>query len=437
MKGLRPGGLLVRLSALLAASALLVSVRPELVYALLAAAAALAVLVVVEALRLRRVSLAVDGWRDRVISIGQDEEMAFTFRALGPRGPLRLRVRQPWPALLVERASVQEHVVQPGQVVTSAFRVFGRRRGREEICAPYFAATFWGLVERRLQGGVPAQLSVFPDLRSVRKLHAMLNQFTLRGLGNRMSARLGKGREFDRLREYVTGDEFRDISWKASARHGKLITREHRLDRSQDILIGLDLGHRMAARVGPLTRLDHAVNAAATLAYVCNRMEDRTALVSFAADTTVGPGPARGATHLARATEFAAAQHAEFLHTDYPGMAVAIRRLVRRRGLVVLFTAVPEHEPDQLLRAVRMMSPPHLVLVISLLDPNLAAVARFRPSGPDELCRTLVAQDLVFGRERTVRELRSLGAMVVETLPGDAGIEAMNAYIEVKRRQLL
>ena len=413
------------------------SVLPELAYVLAAAMAALIMMAGIEAAQLRGVRLAVDGWHDRVISIGQDEQLAFTVRLLAPRRRVRLRIRQPWPALLARPASVDERVLAPGAPAVISFPVYGRRRGRESLGAPHFAATLWGLVERRFQAGDAARLSVFPDLRSVQKLHAMLNQFTLRGLGNRMSARLGKGREFDRLREYVVGDEFRDISWKASARHGKLITREFRLDRSQDIVIVLDLGHRMAARVGPLTRLDHAVNAAATLAYVCNRMEDRTALVSFAADTAVGPGPARGSTHLARATEFAAAQHAEFLHSDYPGMAVAVRRLVRRRSLIAVFTAVPEHEPDQLLRAVRMMSPPHLVLVVSLLDPNLAALARFRPSGRDELCRTLVAQDMVFGRERTVRELRSAGAMVVETLPGDAGIAAMNAYIEVKRRQLL
>jgi uncharacterized protein (DUF58 family) len=193
----------------------------------------------------------------------------------------------------------------------------------------------------------------------------------------------------------------------------------------------------MAARVGPLTRLDHAVNAAATLAYVCNRMEDRTALLSFAADAEVGPGPGRGATHLARTTEFAAAQHAEYLHTDYPAPGVAVRRLLRRRGLVVLFTVVPEREPAELLRAVRLLSPPHLVLVVSLLDADLAAAARLRPADKAELCRTLVAQDLVHGRERTVRELRRMGVLVVETPPGEAGIEAMNAYIEVKRRQLL
>ena len=426
----------MRLAALVAALAVLVSVRPAVVYGVLFAAAALAAATAVEAARLRGVRLLVDGWHDRVLSIGQTETLALSFRA-SATAPLRVRVRQTWPDLVRERASAQEVVLQPGESASLTFPVQGRKRGRTGLEPPHFALTFWGLAEQRVRAGETARLSVFPDLRSVKKVHAALNQLTLRGLGNRMSARLGKGREFDRLREYVLGDEYRDISWKATARHGKLIAREHRLDRSQDIVIGLDLGHRMAAPVAGLTRLDHAVNAAVTLAYVCNRMEDRTAILSFAADATIGPGPARGATHLARTTEFAASQHAEYLHTDYADLAVAVKRVARRRGLVVLFTVVPEREADALLKAVRMMSPPHLVLVVSLLDVDLAAAARMLPANRAELARTLVARDLAHSRERTVRELRALGAMVVEVAPGEAGLAAMNAYIEVKRRQML
>ena len=89
-----------------------------------------------------------------------------------------------------------------------------------------------------------------------------------------------------------------------------------------------------------------------------------------------------------------------------------------------------------LLKAVRMMRP-HLPLVVVLSDPDLKAAARLRPANRAELSRTLVAQDLWTAREQTMRELRRLGALVVESAPKDAGVDAMNAYIEVKRRQLL
>jgi uncharacterized protein (DUF58 family) len=299
------------------------------------------------------------------------------------------------------------------------------------------AATFYGLAERVVETGTSSEVAVIPDLRAVGRLHAKLNRFALRGYGTRISARLGKGREFDRLREYVRGDEFRDIAWKASARHDKLIVREHRLDRSQDVLLCLDAGHRMAARVAGLSRLDHAVNGAVLLSYGCNRLEDRVGLLSFAAAVTRGPRSGRGSAHLRRVTDFAAGVAAGYVHSDYLALASELRRGLRHRTLVVIFTALSEMDPEPLLRAVRAVSPPHLVLLAVLQDPDLAAVARLLPADKAELCRTLVAQDLWQAREHTVRELRRLGALVVESTPQDVGTAAMNAYIDVKRRQLL
>jgi uncharacterized protein (DUF58 family) len=283
----------------------------------------------------------------------------------------------------------------------------------------------------------PAEIVVLPDLRAVAGQHAKLNRFVLRGLGSRSAPRLGKGREFDRLREYVLGDEFRDIAWRASARHGKLIVREFRLDRSQDVVVCLDRGHRMAARVAGLTRLDHAVNAAVLLAYICNRMEDRIGLVSFATDVTVGTSPGRGAAHLRRLTGAAASVRGEMVHTDYRALAADLRRRRRQRTLVVILTALPEIEQGGLLEAVRSLVPQHLPLVVVLADPALRAVAEMLPAGAAELSRTLVAREVIAGREQTMRGLRRLGALVAETAAGDAGVAAMNAYIEVKRRQLL
>ena len=75
--------------------------------------------------------------------------------------------------------------------------------------------------------------------------------------------------------------------------------------------------------------------------------------------------------------------------------------------------------------------------MVVLSDPDLAAAAQLLPASQRELCRTLAAQDLLSGREQTVRELRRLGCLVVETQPGDAGTQAMNAYLDVKSRQLL
>jgi uncharacterized protein (DUF58 family) len=433
---MRPGPLLLRLLGLVAVAALLPAVIPEAVWLVVFALVALAGAAFVEASILGRVRVLVERPGAAVLSLGEPEILTLAVKTSSDR-PLRVILRQVWPALLDAPSVTREGLIRPGERLALELPVRGIARGRAALASPHLAVRLWGLVERLAVPAEKAEVLVLPDLRAVRGLHDRLNRFVLRGLGSRVSARLGKGREFDRLRDYVTGDELRDVAWKASARRGKLIVREYRLDRSQEVLMCLDRGHRMEARVAGLTKLDHAVNAAVMLAYIANRMEDKTALLSFAVEAQMGVPSGRGPVHLRRLTDYAASVRGGTLHTNYLVLAADVRRRLRHRALIVLFTALPELEADALLRALRLLLPQHLPLVIVLRDPDLGAAAQMLPADAAELSRTLAARDLMGAREQAVREARALGALVVETDPGEAGVSAMNAYIDVKRRQLL
>ena len=128
----------------------------------------------------------------------------------------------------------------------------------------------------------------------------------------------------------------------------------------------------------------------------------------------------------------------EYVHTDYLRLAAHLRRRLQRRQLILIVTALPEQdEQHALVRAVRMLTPQHLPVVVVLSDADLKAAAHFLPAGKEELCRTLVARDVWTARRQTMEELRRRGALVVDTVPEDAGVDAVNAYLDVKRRQLL
>ncbi|HLA77952.1 MAG TPA: DUF58 domain-containing protein [Vicinamibacteria bacterium] len=433
---MKPGPLLLRLLGLLCLLALLVPVWREMVFLLVAGWLVLLGAALAEWLLLRRIRVEVSGPGSLVLSLGEVDQLTLRVQTSARRS-VRLSLRQVFPRLVDEISVTRQGLCWPGETLSLAFPLRGMARGRAPLSPVHMSLTFLGLAERLTAVARVAELTVVPDLLAVRRLHQKLNAFALRGFGARISARLGKGREFDRLREHVTGDEFRDIAWKASARHGKLITREYRLDRAQDILVAVDRGHRMQTRVARLTKLDHAVNAAVLLAYLANRMEDKVGVLAFATEVDAGLGLGRGSGHLRRFTELLASVADTRLHTDYLALGAALKRRLRHRTLIVILTALPELEHDPLLRTVRMLAPQHLPLLLVLTDPDLEAAGRLLPADKAELSRTLAARDLLAGREQTVRELRRLGALVVETAPGDAGVAAMNAYIDVKRRQLL
>jgi uncharacterized protein (DUF58 family) len=435
----RPGPRLVRALFGLALLAVLVPVVPPLRWALVLGGTIVFGLAGREALALRRLRILSDRPAEQVLSLDEEEPLPLRLSTSAAR-PVRLTVRQVWPDLLTPASTRLEGVCRPGEVLSLEARVRAVARGASPLAPPAVAATLSGWAER-IGLAEPAgeeRLTVLPNLKAVRRLRGRLDRLFLQGFGTRAAPTLGKGRDFDRLREYVPGDDLRDVAWKATARHRKLITREYRLDRSQDVLVCLDRGHRMAARVAHVTRLDHAVNAAVLLASVCRRMEDRFGILAFDDGVEQGLGQGRGNAHLRKLTAYAAGVLPRDLHTDYLALGAHLRRRLHSRALVLLLTALPElDEGGTLVRAVETILPQHLPVVIVFSDPGLAAAAAFAPADKPELCRTLVARDLWVERRRTLAELRRRGALVVETAPGDAGIEAVNSYLEVKRRQLL
>jgi len=194
----------------------------------------------------------------------------------------------------------------------------------------------------------------------------------------------------------------------------------------------------MAALTTRILRIDHAVNAAMLISYICNRMEDRVGMLSFGAQVDSGIPQGRGAAHLSKITSYSSSIQAEYIHTDYLALGAHVRRRLRRRALVMIVTTLPEAgEQQALVRAVGMMVPTHLPLVVVLSDPALRAAAEAQPAGHDELCRTLVARDVWTDRRKMMDELRRRGAWVIDTGPEDAGVESVNTYLEIKRRQLI
>lgn len=434
---MRPGPLLIRLAIILAAASLLITVLPVLVWALVAVAGLVLIAVVLETFALRRVVFRVE--RQAKLAVPLDERETTMVRiTTTSRRPLRLLIRQRWPDLVEPRSSVVNAMIRAGEVLGVELQPRGISRGTAVVEPLWIAATMRGLVERIVPAGEPSLVHVLPNLHAVSRMHKKLNVYALRSLGARQSPRIGKGREFDRLRDYVRDDDYRDIAWKASARHGRLIVREFRMERSQDILLCLDRGHRMAARVEQITRLDHAVNASVLISYICNRMEDKTGIVAFDTAVDKGLSSGRGAAHLRMITAYVTQLEAAYRHTDYLALAASLRRRLHHRTLILILTVLPEREERfDLLRAVDMLAPQHLPLFVTLTDRDLRAQAELLPSNQEELQRTLVARDLWLGRAELTRELRARGAMVVESTAVDWGVDAVNAYIEVKRRQML
>ena len=295
-----------------------------------------------------------------------------------------------------------------------------------------------GLVFREERRQLELASVVTPDTTEVREVALRFAGSPLMQLGVKLERRRGEGSEFESLREFVTGMDIRALDWKSSARHRKLMAREHRAERNHQLIVAVDSGHAMTVPLESVTRLDHAVRAALVLAWVALRSGDRVGVFGFDARVRCWADPLGGGRAFPRAQQALASLPYSGEETNYTlGMAELSAR-VRRRSLVVLFTDVTDSTSAELmLENLDRLRARHLVLFVTLRDPGLDALAGAVPAAVSDLHRAVIAGELRSDRELVLRRLRRMGIQVLDVRPQDASPQLVSRYLDVKRREMV
>ncbi|NNJ25504.1 DUF58 domain-containing protein [Alienimonas chondri] len=301
--------------------------------------------------------------------------------------------------------------------------------------------TRWGLWERHAQVREERTVRVYPNVRAVRGAELLARQ-NRRTEGVRASTLRGRGREFDRLREYVRGDEVRQIDWKATARTGGLVSREYTVERNQSLLLLLDSGRAMCNATDGVTHFDRALNAAVLLTHVAAGQGDTTALMAAGASTRRWVPPVRGAAGVRSLVRQTYDLTPRYEASDYGAMVREVRTRHRRRSLVVLLThATDDVQLAEIARHVRPLRSPHLVLVALLENTPLAERAAQVPAdgaaGEREAFRIAAAAELRARQRRRAASLAADGVLVVEATPENLSAAVVSRYLEVKAKHLL
>jgi uncharacterized protein (DUF58 family) len=296
----------------------------------------------------------------------------------------------------------------------------------------------FGLMFREERRALPLAPVVTPDTTEVREVALRFAGSPLIQQGVKLERRRGECTEFESLREFVPGMDMRALDWKSSARHRKLMAREHRAERNHQLIVAVDAGHAMSVPLESVARLDHAVRAALVLAWVALRSGDRVGVFGFDARVRCWAEPLGGGRAFPRAQQALASLPYSGEETNYTlGMAELSAR-VRRRSLVVLFTDVSDSTSAELmLENLDRLRARHLVLFVTLRDPGLDALAGTVPAAASDLHRSVIAAELRSDRELVLRRLRRLGIQVLDARPSDASPQLIARYLDVKRREMV
>jgi uncharacterized protein (DUF58 family) len=289
-----------------------------------------------------------------------------------------------------------------------------------------------GLVWRKSSAEGSAKAKFYPGLRSI-KAGGLKLQWPKAYDPARSTWKKGAGGEFDSLRDYSVGDDYRLIHWASTARRGKLTVRQNRVEMSQNILIILDAGRMMTARAEGLTKLEHALNAGIVLSAQALELGDRVGVMSLAEAPLSFTPPAKVSGQLARIMD---SLYAIEPRMEEPRFFVALKTLsgaLKRRSLVVIFTDVVDQRASEgLLRLTLGLFPRHLPLVVTMRDAEVSQLANQVPKSPKDLYMAGVAAETLHRRDLLISKLRTMGAMVIDTIPSKLSAQLLDHYLDIK-----
>jgi uncharacterized protein (DUF58 family) len=370
--------------------------------------------------------------------LGSASEVEVTLQQRGRR-LLLCQVMDDLPVAFMQAPQWLEAACYPGIPATLRYAFTPRQRGDHPAGKLYMRyRSPIGLVERWSSADLTQTVRIYPATRTAQEQNLFLARNRQLELQLRKQRQRGLGRDFETLRDYLDGDDLRDVCWKASARRGALITKQYQTERSQAVWLLIDAGRLLQARVSGYTKLDYATATALAMSQLALASGDRVGLLAYGRETQQLIAPRRGGGQLRQILDALALVRGEAAEADHLRATVTLNRLQPRRSLVLWLTdpAETSMQPEVAEGAAQLMRR-HLVLFVAIEQRDLRQIAGMRPENQQQMFAGAAAQEMVHWRELLLARLRQRGALTIETDPEEMTSFVLNRYLEIKEKALL
>ena len=295
-----------------------------------------------------------------------------------------------------------------------------------------------GLVSKRYTFQKDAMLPSYPSFIHLRKyeLMALQNEFLMGGI--KKIRRLGHTMEFEKIKEYVPGDDIRTINWKATSKQNKLMVNQYQDEKSQRIYLLIDKGRTMQMPFNGLSLLDYSINAAMALSHIILKKGDRAGMMTFSKKTENKVAADSRAGQLKKISEALYNVQPNFFESDFNRLYQDVKLSITQRSLVLLFTNFETLDAvNRQMKYLRGIAKNHLLVVVFFKNSELQKIIHSNPESMQEVYDEIIAEKFEFEKKLIIQELRKYGIYTVYTLPENLNIEVINKYLEIKSRGLL
>lgn len=299
-----------------------------------------------------------------------------------------------------------------------------------------FVSTPLRLVQRRYSCGKPHDVKVYPSYLMLRQYELLAMSNNLKEIGIKRIRRIGHNTDFEQIKDYIVGDDYRTINWRATARRHQLMVNVYQEERSQQVFSVIDKGRMMQQTFHGMTLLDYAINASLVLSYVAINRQDKAGLVSFSNKFETFVPASRQPGQMQTIQEALYAEQTQFDETDFSALLAGLAMHSTRRSLLILytsFTSMPALRRQ--LSFLRQLAMRHRLLVVFFEDEELKEFIMQKSSNSTEhLYQRIIAEKFAYEQRLIVRTLRQYGIQSLLTTPKNLSVDVINKYLEIKSR---
>lgn len=343
------------------------------------------------------------------------------------------------PFQLQKRDFLEKMSLNPNEKGRLTYEIRPVERGEYHFGAiNLFLSTSVGLVEKRYRHDYAMMVPVYPSIIQMKELE--LRAFSKISFfeGIKKIRRIGHSYEFEQIKNYVQGDDYRAINWKASSRKATLMVNQYEDERSQQVYSIIDKSRSMRMPFEGLSLMDYAVNSTLALSNIILKKHDMAGLITFSdkiGATIKADGRPNQLQKILQALYNEKERHTE---ANYEILYQIARKLITGRSLIMLYTNFESmHALDRMLPILRKIGKIHLLVVVFFENTEIRDFASREVDTLEDIYHQTVAQKFMAEKIQMVQKLRNYGIQAVLTKPEDLSLNTVNKYLELKARGLI
>ena len=371
------------------------------------------------------------------LSNGDENELELILRSSYPL-KLHYRLLEEFPAQLQLRELELSSTILPREYKQIRYAIRPTSRGIYAFGRCHVLVRGLGLFERKFTLNEPLEIPCYPSFIQLRKYQLLATTDRLIELGVKRIRKIGAALEFDHIREYVRGDEYRHLNWKATAKHKKLLVNQYQEEKSQPIYALIDTGRVMRIPFKGLTLLDYALNASLVLANAAILKQDRAGMLTFSKQVADHIPAEKRNRQMQLISETLYNVRTDFQESEFGKLYAFCNKHIHKRSLLMLYTNFETMDAlSRQLPYLRMLAKTHIVVAVVFQNTELLDMAREEGKKTIEVYNQIIAQKFVYEKQQIIQELHRQGIQTIYTAPENLTINSINKYLEIKARGLL